>query len=47
MVCMWFVCGNFDVLPCVKGHTHWAIHNHANRIFDRLPVGMRHWNVHV
>ena len=30
-----------------KTHTHQAIHDHANRIFDRLPVGMRHWNVHI
>ena len=22
---------------CVKTHTHYAIHNHAHRIFDRSP----------
>ena len=23
------------------------MHDHADRTFDRLPVGMRNWNVHV
>ena len=23
------------------------MHDHANHIFDRTPIGMRHWNVHV
>ena len=31
----------------LKGHTHEAIHDHADRIFDRLPVGMTVWNVRV
>ena len=37
----------------LKAHTHEAIHDHVDRIFNRLPVGMRYWiekkkwNVHV
>ena len=27
--------------------THLAIHGHADRTFDRSPVGMRHQNVHI
>ena len=31
----------------LKPNTHWVIHNRADRIFDRSPIGMIHWNVHV
>ena len=32
---------------CVKAHTHWAVGDHADRLFDRSPVGMTDWNVQV
>ena len=31
----------------MKSHTRWAIHNHANHILDRSPIGITYWNVHV
>ena len=30
-----------------KAHTHTVMHDHADRIFDRSPIGMRYRNVHV
>ena len=37
------ICGGWRL----EAHTHWATHDHADCIFDRSPVVMRHWNVHV
>ena len=34
-------------MGCVKAHTHLAICDHTDRIFDRSPVGMTDWNVQV
>ena len=51
--CCWLMCdlNNGDDLillqiKSLKAHTHQAIHDHADHIFDRSPIGMRHWDVH-
>ena len=38
---------SYAEIRCFKAHTHQAIHNDADRICDRSPVGMIDWNVHV
>ena len=36
-----------DPFPTVKSHTHWPICHPVDSNAGRLPVGMRHWNIHV
>ena len=35
-----------DLSSNLQGHTHQAILDHADHIFERSPDGMIHWNVH-
>ena len=37
-----------NIFLCVlKVHTYKEIHDHADHIFDWVPVGMKHWDIQV
>ena len=52
---MWLSTGQQDVLTMsryrvnliLKAHTHYVIHDHVDRTFDRSPLDTRDWNIHV
>ena len=39
-ICVARLLTNVDVQTVLNAHTHWAIHNHTDHIFDRSLVGI-------